>query len=333
MKTRTGLSVFFITAVLLLITSACRPSSDRIILVTTDNGWDSQRFHNAVAKLIIENAFEGYELRFSTASSTMNFGSMMNGDVDLDIETWADNIAIYPDALRNGDVVHIGVLVEDSRQGLYVPRYVIEGDPGRGIAPMAPTLRYVWDLARYPHVFPDDENPARGRIYGAIPGWMVDMILHRKYMYHGLNNSFNYMRLGSEAALFAALMSAYNLGIGWVGYCWEPSWVAGKLDIVLLEDLPYEQEAFQEGRTAFSTQELMITSSRQFPAKAPELMEFLKNYRTGSALVSETLAFLDETRATHDAAAIWFLKTHYRLIDEWLPPENAAKLRDFLSKF
>jgi glycine betaine/proline transport system permease protein/glycine betaine/proline transport system substrate-binding protein len=127
-------------------------------------------------------------------------------------------------------------------------------------------------------------------------------------------------------------MSAYNLGQAWVGYCYEPTWITGKLDLILLEDAPFELSAFLEGKTAFSTQELLNVSSSKFPAKAPDIMEFIKKYKTSSALISDALAYLDETKASHEATAIWFLKKYDNLIDEWLPAENARKLRTYLSQ-
>ena len=333
MKKRIGISVVLITALLFSFAAACRSgSSDKITIVAVDAGWDSQQFHSALARMIIENAFEGYQVRFSTASSQMNWESMKNGDVDLFIECWIDTYTTYQEDVRNGDIVEIGILLRDSNQGIYVPRYVIEGDPARGIAPMTPTLRRVEDLLRYSHVFPDDENPARARLYGSLPGWTTDEILFKKYEYHGLDRLYNYMRLGSEAALFASLMSAYNLGEPWVGYCYEPTWIAGKLDLVLLQDVPFEPVAYLEGRTAFPSSPLMIVGSSQFPAKAPEIVEFLGRFQTGSDLISQTLAYLDETRASHEAAALWFLRNNDGLIDEWLPAENAQRLRRYLSQ-
>ena len=333
MKNRIILPAIFIVALLLALVSACKPKTNQNLttIFVVDASWDSQLLHNYLAKLVIENAYDGYEVKFSTASSRMNWESLKNGDVDLFIEAWTDTYITYPADLANGDVVNVGVVVPDSRAGLYVPRYVVKGDPSRGIAPMAPDLREVKDLAKYPDVFPDDENPSRGRIHGAIPGWSSDEILHNKYLYYELDKNFNYMRMGSEATLFASLMSAYNLGHGWVGHCYEPSWVAGKLDLLLLEDAPFEPVAFKEGKTAFSDQELMIVSSRNFPKKAPELLEFLKRFKTGSSLISKSLAHLDETGASHAETAIWVLKTNNNLIDEWLPAANAKKLRNYLA--
>jgi len=303
-----------------------------VTVVATDNGWDSQKLHNAIAKIIVENGYDGYIFETSSASSTMNWQAIISGDVDLDIESWTDNVASYPDDVANGDIINVGILVPDSAQGLYVPRYVIEGDPERGIEPMAPDLKTVEDLKKYPEVFPDYEDKTKGRIYGSIPGWMADEVLYKKYEYYGLNEMYNYTRLGSEATLFASLVSAYNLGEPWVGYCYEPTWVSGKLDIVLLEDVPYDADTFMEGKCEFPKQELKIVSSNKFAERAPELVGFFEKYKTGSKLISEALAHLDETKATHEETAIWLLKENDNLLDEWLPKENAEKVRAYINK-
>ena len=302
-----------------------------VTIVATDNGWDSQKFHNVIAALVVEHAYDGYRFDVSTASTTMNWQSMIAGDVDIDIESWTDNVASYPKDIANGDVVDVGVLVPDSAHGIYTPRYVIEGDPARGIRPVAPDLKAVKDLKKYHAVFPDDESPGKGRLYGSIPGWMADGILYKKFEFYGLSENFNYVRLGSEASLFASLESAYNLGEPWVGYCYEPTWIAGRLDLVRLADEPYDPALYHEGKCEFPSQELKIVSSRYFAEKAPDLAEFFKRYRTGSAKLSQALSYMEETRSSHEDAAVWFLKNNDYLLDEWLPAENAKKMREYLS--
>lgn len=303
---------------------------ETVVITATDNGWDSQKLHNAIAEIIVENAFDGYEFEVSTASSTMNWQALISGEVDLDIESWTQNVASYEDDVANGDIIYLGSLVPDSKQGLYVPRYMIEGDPERGIEPMAPDLKTVEDLKKYPELFPDDEDPTKGRMYGSIPGWMADEVLYNKYLLYGLDEYFNYARLGSEATLFASLMSAYNLGEGWVGYCYEPTWVSGKLDIVLLEDAPYDPETFESGACAFPAQELSIVSSNQFADRAPDLVDFFKKYQTGSQLIADALAYLDDTGASHEETAKWLLRENDHLLDEWLTPEQADRVRAVL---
>jgi ABC-type proline/glycine betaine transport system substrate-binding protein len=318
-------------AIVVLFAGVSFGADGKVTIMASDNGWDSQKFHNAVAEIVVEHAFDGYEFEISTASSTMNWQSMLAGDVDLDIESWTDNVASYPEDLARGDVIDIGVLVPNSSQGIYVPRYVVEGDESRGIAPMAPDLKRVEDLAKYASVFPDEESPGKGRIYGSIPGWMADEILYKKFLFYGLDKEYNYVRLGSEASLFASLVAAHNLGDPWVGYCYEPTWVAGKLALIKLEDAPFDNDLYQDGKCDFPSTKLLIVTSKYFPEKAPGLVPFFKNYHTGSEAVSKALAYLDETKASYFDTAVWYLKANDTVIDEWLPPENAGKLREYLS--
>lgn len=325
-------TILFLALVLsmVLVIGGCGKEVDTITITATDNGWDSQMLHNEIAKLIVENAYDNYSFQVSTGSSTMNWQSIIAGDVDLDIESWTDNVATYKEDVEKGDIIDVGVLVPNSAQGLYVPQYVIEGDAARGIEAVAPELKTVEDLKRYADLFPDDEDKDKGRIYGSIPGWMADEVLYEKYQYYGLDEMYNYTRLGSEATLFASLSAAYNLGEPWVGYCYEPTWISGKLDLVLLEDAPYDPELFPEGKCEFPKQELKIVSSNKFAEKAPDLLEFFQKYRTGSDLISKALAHLDETGESHEEAAKWFLKEYDYLLDEWLPSERAQRVRDAL---
>ncbi len=301
-------------------------------IVFTSNQWDSQMFHNEVAKFIVENAFDGYEVETSTGSTTLNWQGIINGDVDLDIESWTDNVTTYHEDVARKDIIPLGVLVPDSAQGFYVPRYIIEGDEKRGIKPSAPDLKTVKDLKKYPHLFKDPEDHSYGRIYGAIPGWMIDNIMHKKFLLYGLDEGFNYFRVGSEAVLFASLASAYNLGEPWVGYCYEPAWITGKLDLVLLDDAPYDPALYEQGACAIPKQQLMIVCGGHFPEKAPELLDFFKKYRTGAELVSKALAYLEEKKASHSEAAVWFLKENDYLLNDWLTPEQAEKIRTALAK-
>ena len=122
------------------------------------------------------------------------------------MEIWTDNIPTYMADIKEDKLKELGINFDDNYQGFYVPRYVIEGDESRGIEASAPDLKYVWDLKKYAEVFPDYEDPDMGRVYGAIPGWEVDTIMHNKYLHYGLDENFVYFRPGSDPALSAAIV-------------------------------------------------------------------------------------------------------------------------------
>lgn len=297
----------------------------------SDAGWDSIKFHNAVVSFIAD---KGYGIKATTVSGStpITHTALMRGDIDVNLETWTDNIATYADDLKSGAIVELGVNFDDNKQGLYVPRYVIEGDASRGIVAIAPDLKTVSDLKNYSKVFVDEENPVKGRIYGAIPGWAVDEIMFKKFNYYGLNENYNYFRPGSEATLNASFITAYEKGLPIVGYNWEPTWVSGKLDMVLLQDAPYDEAGYKEGKTEARSVPVTIAANKNYVSKEPEFVEFLKKYHTSSALTAEALAYIADSKASYDDAAIYFLKKHDDLIAAWLPKDKADKVREVLNK-
>lgn len=299
-------------------------------LVFADAGWDSIKFHNAVAGLIAEKLY-GYSWSEVPGSSTILHEGLLKGEIDVHMEVWTDNLATYTEDLAADKFKDLGKNFDDNNQGFYVPRYIIEGDAERGIEATAPDLKYVWDLKKYPDLFPDDETKGMGRIYGGIPGWEVDTILHNKYLHYGLDENFIYFRPGSDAALASAITSAYEKGEPIVAYYWEPTWLIGKYDMVLLEDEPYDAATYKEGKTQLPSVNVTIGVSNGFYEKDPGMVEFLSKYKTSSALTSEALAYMQDTGADYTDTAKWFLTEHDNFLDEWLTEDEATLMRDYLS--
>ena len=294
-----------------------------------DAGWDSAKFHNAVSGLIADKVF-AYTWSEIPGSTTILHEGLIKGEVDVHMEVWTDNIATYNQDIKDGKIKDLGVNFDDNIQGIYVPTYVIKGDSEKGIEPMAPDLKTVEDLKKYPELFPDDDNSSKGRLYGAIPGWEVDEIMNKKYKFLGLDENFVYFRPGSEAALASALTSAYDRGEAIAAYYWEPTWLMGMYDFTLLEDIPYDENTYIEGETALPSVKVVVGASNQFAEDNPEFIEFLSKYETSSALTSEALAYMEESGADYIKTAEWFLKENDNLIDEWLNPDDAKIIREYL---
>jgi ABC-type proline/glycine betaine transport system substrate-binding protein len=325
--------LFFIISTLMVFLAGCgnsqQSSTKQVTLKLADAGWDSIKFHNAVAMFIIQNGM-GYKVEETSGTSTLTYQAMKNGDLDIYMETWTDNLPDYKTDVEKGNIVELGVNFDDNAQGLYVPRYVIEGDAKRNIKPLAPGLKSVQDLKQFKEVFADPEARGKGRIYGAIPGWEVDKILYKKYMNYGLDKDFTYFRPGSDAALATAFTSAYEKGLPIVGYYWEPTWLTGKYDLVKLQDTPYDQATFAEGKGDFAAVKVTSSSNKHLAEKAPEVADFLKKYKTSSDITAKALAHMNETKASYADTAKWFLTTNEGLWLQWVTPEQADKIKKAL---
>jgi len=301
-------------------------------ILFADAGWDSIRFHNHVVGIIMEEGYGGYTMEMVSGSTPVTFMGVRSGDIDVSMEIWtANQKEPYNEALAAGEVVELGVNFDDNAQGLYVPTYVIEGDAERGIEPMAPGLRTVKDLPDYWQVFKDEEDPSKGRIYGAIPGWEADRIMQAKVETYGLDETYNYFSPGSDAALSAGFVSAYERGEPIVGYYWEPTWIMGKLDMTLLEDEPYSEELWNNGYACeFESMPITIAANASFPEEYPELAEFLSKYSTSSKMISEALAYMMDNDTDERAAAEWFLENHEEVWTQWVSEEVAQKVKSSL---
>ena len=310
------------------ILSGCAEKKE-VTLSFSDIGWDSIKFHNAVAMFVAENAYN-YQTEEISATTPLSVQALKENDIDIVMEMWTDNIASYADDISTGSYIELGTNFDDNMQGFYVPRYVIEGDASRNLEAVAPDLKTVADLVNYKDVFVDEEDSSKGRVYGAISGWEIDTIMYNKFMYYGLDKEFNYFHPGSNAALDAAFSSAYEKGEPIVGYYWEPTWLTGKYDLVLLEDAAYDPDLFKEGKTACPSVNVTVCVSADMLKKAPDFGDFLKKYSTSSSLTAEALAYMQDEKATYTETAQWFLKSHDELITEWLPDDKAELVRNAL---
>ncbi|MEG2174252.1 MAG: ABC transporter substrate-binding protein [Oscillospiraceae bacterium] len=311
--------------------SSSAPSAlpEKKTITFADVGWDSILFHNAVAGTIAQDVF-GYQWNEVSGSTPITHEGVIKGEIDVHMETWTDNLPDYAGDLAAGKLKQLSINFDDNIQGLYVPRYVIEGDAARGIVATAPNLKTVSDLAQYADVFADPEDAGKGRIYGGIPGWEVTEIMRKKVEYYGLDKLYNYVAPGTDAAMNAAFLSAWDKGQPIVAYYWEPTWLMGMHDFVLLEDAPYDATTYQEGKTACPSVKVAVCVSNDFAQSNPAFCAFLSKYKTSSALTSEGLAHMQETGEDYKATARWFLKQHAELLDAWLTADQAATLRKAL---
>lgn len=300
-------------------------------IVFADAGWDSIRVHNTIAQTIIENGY-GYETDVITGSTATTYQGLRTADIHVYMEAWTDNIKeIYEESIEEGDVVELSVNFNDNTQGLYVPAYVIEGDDERGIEPLAPELRTVEDLKKYPEVFEDPENRSKGRIINAPSGWEVNDHISRKFETYDLDEKFTNFMPGSDSAIVASLVDAYNKGEGWVGYYWSPTSVTAQYDLVLLEEAPYDEAEWNEtAGTEFPPNDVTVAVHKDLPEQAPEVVDFLSNYVTSSELTEVALLYMVEHDVDHIEAALWWLKEYEDVWTNWVPEDVADKVKESL---
>ena len=325
------LSILTILLISIFLFSLTLTSIAKDIIVFADPGWDSARFHNSIAQTIIEKGY-GYPTEVIAGSTAATFLGLIEGDIDVYMEIWTANLGdTYYDPIKEGRFIETSINFNDNAQGIYVPTYMIKGDSERGIEAVTPDLKTVFELKNYWEILKDEEEPSKGRIYGSPPGWKIDQVLRLKMKTWGLEETYNYFSPGSDSALSAAIFAAYEKGEPIAAYYWEPTWVMGMLDMTLLEDTPYSEEKWTEENgyaCEFAPMDIAIAVNKDFPERAPEIVEFLKNYHTNSAMASAALAYMMENDCETMDAAIWFLQTREDVWTKWVPEEIAEKIKE-----
>lgn len=307
-------------AALSITVMACAPpvsaADEKKEIVFADVGWDSIELNNAIAGLIAEEIF-GYTWSEVPGSTPITHEALINSEIDVNMEEWTNNITTYQEDLNAGKFTELGINFDDNYQGLYIPAYVAE---------KYPNLKNVKDLAKYPELFADPEDPDKGVIYGGIPGWEATEIMQKKINAYGLDEYYNYVVPGSTPALDSVITSAWDKKEPFVAYYWEPTWLMGKYDLVLLEDSPYDAATYKDGIGACPAVTVTIAVSNEFAQSNPEFCDFLSKYHTGSQLISEGLAYMQDNKADHSEAARWLLAQHPELAEEWLTPDQEKTL-------
>jgi len=298
--------------------SACEPDEK---IVIGEGNWQSNAFHSQVARIIIEEGY-GVEVDVVLADTAIMVSSLKADDMDLAMEIWSDNIPTYQDDLDAGEYVELSTNFDDNTQGLYIPTYVAEQNPG---------LRTVEDLKDYVHLFPNPEGGDKGIIYGGPEGWSATVMLHDKMEAYGLDEYYVFKTINSTPTMNATLASAIANEEPWVGYNWEPTWVTGFYDLTLLEDTEYSPEDFAEGVGAFPSVDVNVVVNSDFEDRFPEITEFLSNYETNSELTSEALAYMEENDAEADAAAVWFMLANEDLWSPWVTDEAYDSIMEYLN--
>lgn len=285
-------------------------------LVFGQGDWDSNAFHDEVARFIIENGFD-MKTRSVMSDTAVTVQSLRSGDLDVSLEVWSDNIPSYPEDLAAGYYEELSVNFDDNAQGLYVPRYIYDAYPG---------LRTVQDLPDYVDLFAHPDIDGKGIIYGGPEGWAATIFLNDKMEALGLDELFEFRTIDSNAILSATIADAFANELPWVGYNWEPTWVLGVYDLVLLGDEPYSAEAFEQGLGAFPSVRVNVVVRPGFVDEYPEIAAFLSQYETSSDLTSEALGYMIENEVEAYEAALWFLDNNRDMWTAWLPSDIAEKV-------
>ena len=315
-------SLAFVLGVLLvvnLLTAAV--SANGKVITLGDGGWASLSFETSVAKYIIENGYH-YKTELVSGNEEVIQNKLETGNLDIIMEFWMYDQNRHDNAKKAGIILDVRPIFMQT-DGLWVPAYVVKGDPRRGIKAVAPGLITLNDLKKYTKVFQDPNDPSQGVIQLGVDGWTANDDMVKRLNNYDIASAYNYKTLKAEAELAGNVEAKIKKGEPIVFFDYMPAALLGKYDFIHLEDPVREQKA---------PGIVWISASTDLSKKAPDVYTFLVRYQLDLTVINKQLAYIENNNLKFDDAAKEFLKQNPDIWKKWVTDAAAEKIEETLNR-
>ena len=288
--------------------------------------WESGQFTSGVLKYIAEAGYDCTIEEVPGAGPALETALSQN-DIQVIGEQWVGRSPIMEQAIEQNKVAVIGdTLKGGATQGWYVPKYVLEENPG---------LRSYQDLPKYAELFKDPEDPSKSRFMNCPSGWTCEIFNTRLLKNTGLDNTFNNAHPGTGAALDAEIASAFEQHKPLLFYYWQPTGLMAKYDFAPLAFPAHNDACWQDLLRAdgtvdcvsgFPVSPLGIAVSTPFIESNPELADVFKKIQFTSNELNGAILEMSESKRSGDEQALVFLRENPKVWQKWLSDEAATNL-------
>ncbi len=288
--------------------------------------WESGQFTSGVLKYITEEGY-GCKVEEVPGAGPALETALSQNDIQIIGEQWIGRSPIMENAIEQNKVAVIGdTLKGGATQGWYVPKYVLEENPG---------LRRYQDLPKYADLFKDPEDPSKSRFMNCPSGWTCEIFNTRLLKNTGLDSIFNNAHPGTGAALDAEIASAFEQHKPLLFYYWQPTGLMAKYDFAALEFPDHKDACWQDlllvdGTSdcvsGFPVSPLGIAVSTPFIESNPELAEVFKKVQFTPDELNGAILEMSESKRSGDEQALVFLRDNPDVWRGWLSEEAATNL-------
>ncbi|MDE0842803.1 MAG: ABC transporter permease subunit [Psychrobacter pacificensis] len=288
--------------------------------------WESGQFTSGVLKYIAEEGY-GCTVEEVPGAGPALETALSQNDIQIIGEQWIGRSPIMENAIEQNKVAVIGdTLKGGATQGWYVPKYVLEENPG---------LRRYQDLPKYADLFKDPEDPSKSRFMNCPSGWTCEIFNTRLLKNTGLDSIFNNAHPGTGAALDAEIASAFEQHKPLLFYYWQPTGLMAKYDFAALEFPDHKDACWQDLLLADGTSDcvsgfpvspLGIAVSTPFIESNPELAEVFKKIQFTPDELNGAILEMSENKRSGDEQALVFLRDNPDVWRGWLSEEAATNL-------
>jgi glycine betaine/proline transport system substrate-binding protein len=291
-----GLLAFGVSALSSAAVAADVPeSADPIKVIMND--WTGQHVSTKIAGELLKKM--GYNIEYVSAGALPQHAGLAQGNLHFQAEVWTNNIGdLYPKAVESGDIVVLGELGLEPREGWIYPPYMEEKCPG------LPSYQALYDCAQ---AFATAETFPNGRLITYPADWGT----RSRDIVAGIELPFNAVAGGSEGAMMAELQSAVAAEDPILMMIWQPHWIFADLDLNWVEWNPTEEKCIEENQqreTACGFEQASVVKVvwNGFEDKWPAAYKMLSLYQqTNDDQNAAILAVDNQGRDLDEVVAEW----------------------------
>ncbi|NQV54388.1 MAG: ABC transporter substrate-binding protein [Rhodospirillales bacterium] len=321
---------------LVLILVGVQPASAACGRITiAEMTWGSAAIAAHVQKFILNKGY-GCKAELVPGDTVPTVTSMSEkGEPDIAPEIWINSArAVIERAVRDGRLkITSDILPEGGQEGWWIPDYVAKAHP---------ELTTLQAVMKRPDLFPDKEEPGKGRFYTCPAGWGCQIANANLFKAYGLKEAgFTAFDPGSGEGLAAAIAKAYERRQPIFTYYWAPTAVLGKYPLVRLDGMKHDPATWKciidpgcadPKPNMYPAAEVLSVVTTRFAKAAPEALGFVAKFSWPINVVNALLAWKDETRANAAETATHFLKNFQPVWKAWVPAQISTKVKAALPR-
>lgn len=261
------------------------------------NEWTGQALSAHIAGAMFQEM--GYDVDYVTAGAVPQFAALADGNLHVNPETWSNNVGdIFPKAVASGDLLIVGELGLDPKEGWFYPPYMED------ICPGLPRYQALYDCAR---AFAAADTFPKGRLITYPADWgtrSADLV-------DAIDLPFQPVAGGSEGAMIAEMKAAVATKQPMLMMFWQPHWIHAEIDLNLVSWDHYS-EACESGpqvkgyACGFAQAKVQKLAYKGFPDAYPDAFEAYQKMSLTNETQNALIAQVDnEGMSVEDAVAGW----------------------------
>ena len=282
-------------------------SSDPIKVIKND--WTGQLFSTEVVGELLKEM--GYNIEYVSAGALPQHPGIAQGNLHLQTEVWTNNVGdLYPNFVDKGEIVVVGDLGLDPKEGWVYPPYMEEKCPG------LPNYMALYECQQ---AFATAATFPNGRVITYPADWGT----RSRDLVASLEMPLEPIPGGSEGAMMAELKSAYAAQDPILMMIWQPHWIFADLDLNFVEWNPVDGECVEETQqkeTACGFQQAAVHKVvwGGFEAKWPAAFKMVSNFKLTNEDENWSIFEVDNNGRDVEYVAKELLKTNEALWRPWI---------------